>query len=205
MDPFDPPYLSGQLVSIGAGGHLTLRLSEAALNSPSNPFGLDFIVFGNSGFIITNGDFSGGGITDGTLFGASSGVTRVSVSADNINYFVLNPGLTPAVDGAFPTDGLGNFQLPVNPALALGDFAGQDLAGIRSLYHGSGGGTGFDLSWARDGEGNPTALDSVRYVRFDVLSDKIEIDGITAVPEPSTWSGLLLAGVLALIRRYARR
>src|SRR5687768_14743038 len=82
VDPFNPPYLSEQLVSVGAGGHLTLQFDSQILNNPGNPFGIDFLIFGNSGFSITNGDFSGGGITDGSLFGANSGQTRVSVSAD---------------------------------------------------------------------------------------------------------------------------
>jgi len=81
-DPFNPPYGTNQIVSLGAGGSLTLRLSTPIANDPSHPFGVDFILFGNSGFIITNGDFSGGGITDGTLFGnnPSAGGTRVSLT-----------------------------------------------------------------------------------------------------------------------------
>ena len=40
---------------------LTVRLGAPIRNAPSNPFGLDFIVFGNAGFVTTNGDFTGGG------------------------------------------------------------------------------------------------------------------------------------------------
>src|SRR5690349_11350207 len=67
--PSDPPYLISQLVSVGTGGSLTLQFNTPILNNPSHPFGMDFIIFGNSGFIITNGNYSGGGITDGSTFG----------------------------------------------------------------------------------------------------------------------------------------
>ena len=80
VDPFSPPYLSSQVVSIGAGGSLTVHLDTPVVNDPAHPFGVDFIIFGNSGFVITNGNFSGGGITDGSLFANNSGSTRVSVS-----------------------------------------------------------------------------------------------------------------------------
>lgn len=202
VDPFNPPYLSSQLVSAGAGGSLTVQFNSPILNSPGHVFGLDFIIFGNSGFIITNGDFSGGGITDGSLFGNNPGATRVSVSADNVTYYTLNPSLAPVVDGFFPTDGNGDFSLPVNPALNSGSFAGKDMTGIRSLYAGSGGGTGFDISWAEDGGGQSVFLPGISFVRVDVLSGKSEIGGFSVVPEPSTWVlALIGAGLLFGARR----
>src|ERR1041384_5432468 len=79
VDPFDPPYLPNQLVSIGAGGSLTLKFTRPVLNHPRNRFGIDFIVFGNSGFIITNEfsldtfDWIGTPATDGSLFGNNQG------------------------------------------------------------------------------------------------------------------------------------
>ena len=133
VDPFSPPYLSEQLVSAGAGGHLTLQFDTQVLNNPANPFGIDFLIFGNSGFSITNGDFSGGGITDGSLFGANSGQTRVSVSADGTTFYELTPSLAPVVDSPFPTDGSGNFYRPVDPALTRDSFSGRNLTGIRQL------------------------------------------------------------------------
>jgi hypothetical protein len=198
VDPFNPPYLKEQLLSLGAGGSLTVAFSNPILNSPSNPFGLDFIIFGNSGFVITNNNYSGGGITDGSLFGPNSGPARVSVSDDNVHYYVLNPARTPTVGSLFPTDGSGNFELPVNPSLANGDFAGQGLAGIRTLYAGSAGGAGFDLSWAQDANGQSVNLSEVRFVRIDELGGTVDIDALAAVgavPEPSTWA-LLATGLM---------
>jgi hypothetical protein len=201
VDPFNPAYLKEQLVSIGSGGSLTLGFSSPIINDPAHRFGIDFMIFGNAGFVITNGNFSGGGVTDGTLFGANTGTSRVSVSDDNVHYFVLNPARAPGVDGLFPTDGSGSFDVPVNPALSGKDFTGLDLSGIRALYNGSAGGTGFDLSWAVDAQGNPVNLPEVRFIRLDLLTGAAEVDGVAGlgvVPEPATWT-MLATGLVATI------
>jgi hypothetical protein len=181
VDPFDPPWQNSQLVSVGAGGSLTLQFNPPIIKDPTHPFGLDFIIFGNAGFIITNGDYSGGGITDGSLFGNNTGVTHLEVSADGTNWFTLNPALAPTADGLFPSDASGDPGVPVNPALTGGSFAGQGLAGIRALYNGSAGGAGYDLAWAQDTNGNFVNLPIARYVRLDVLSGKADIDAVSTV------------------------
>ncbi len=202
VDPFNAPYLSSQLVSLGLGGSLTVQFNSPILNHPANPFGLDFNVFGNAGFVITNAmdenwNYLGTPRTDGSLYGADAATTRVSVSSDGINFFTLNPTLAPTVDGLFPTDGSGDFGLPMNPALNGGAFVGLDLAGIRSLYNGSSGGIGFDIAWAQDGSGNGVSLTSISFVRVEVLAGKAEIDGFAVVPEPAS-AALLLLGSLAV-------
>jgi len=202
-DPFNPPYLSTDIVGVGTGGSITLQLSTPIQNNPNNPFGLDFIIFGHAGFNIVNGDYSGGGITDGTFFTGGTSDVRVSVSADGTTFYTLNPALTPQVDGLFPTDSSGNPLLPVNPALTAADFAGQDLNGIRALYAGSAGGAGFSLAWAIDSNGQSVYLPSVDYVRLDVLNDGTAayIDAISVVPEPATWTLALTSAGLFLLRR----
>lgn len=195
VDPLAPAYLKSQLVSIGTGGSLTVQLSSPIRNDPGNPFGLDFLVFGNSGFITTNAydeNFNpiGTPATDGSLLGAGA-ATLISVSTDGLTYFTLSPELSPLIDAMFPTDGSGDFGKPVHPGLKSSDFAGLTLENIRALYAGSGGGTGFDLGWARDASGAPVNVDNIRYVRIDVTGGKVEVDGfngVVAVPEPSVWA-----------------
>lgn len=205
-DPFNPAYSAAHLVSVGAGGSITLSFSQPILNT-AHAFGLDFNIFGNTGFIITNStdenwNYIGAPATDGSLFANNPGITRVSVSADNVNFFALNPLLAPTVDTYFPSDTAGNFQLPMHPALTGGSFAGLDLTGIRALYAGSGGGAGYDISWAQDGLGTSVALGSISYVRIEVLSGKSEIDALVAVPEPTTLSlAFLGCGALLIARR----
>jgi hypothetical protein len=199
-DPFNPPYLSSHIAGLGTGGSLTLQFNTPILNNAANPFGLDFIIFGHAGF---TEDFNTG-TTDGSLFTGGTSNVRVSVSADGVNFFTLNPALTPKVDGLFPTDASGNSLLPVNPALTGADFAGKDLAGIRALYAGSGGGAGFDLSWAIDGANQPVSLASVDFVRLDGLSGVAYVDAVSVVPEPSTGALLLAGAALVWLRRRVR-
>lgn len=208
VNPFSSPYLREQLLSIGTGGSLTVAL--AARNDPANPYGLDFQVFGSAFFVIVNGDYSGGGLTDGSLFGHDSGQTRVSISADGIRYYVLEPRRGAGSVGIYPTQGSGDFQVPVNPSLRGEDFAGLGLAGIGLKYQGSGGGTGFDIEWAQQPDGTAAALAEISHVRIEVLSGRLEVDALAAVravPEPSTWALLLvgLGGWLAVSHRPRAR
>jgi hypothetical protein len=190
VTPFNPAYLKSQLVSIGEGGSLTVKFDKAVHNHPRNRFGIDFIIFGNPGFIITNDfDFNtftwiGTPATDGSLFGGGEGQSIVSVSQDGVNFYRLNPATAPAVDGSLPTDGAGDFTVPVDPTLAPADCAGLTEEQIRALYYGSAGGSGYDLATAQDAFGNRVHLQSISYVRIEVISGKVDVDGVSAVFNP---------------------
>jgi hypothetical protein len=202
VTPFAPPFSTGQIVSIGAGGYLTLQLTTPITDDPSHPFGTDFLLFGNSFFVITGGS-GASATTSGAIF-SSSVSTRVEVSQDASTWFTLDPTLAPTVGTYYPTDGAGNPLLAVNPALGGADFAGMNLSGIRSLYAGSAGGADYDLSWARDGDGNLVSLDSVSYVRIDVLSGRTQIDALAVVPEPGVGAVGLLGLALLWLRFFWR-
>ncbi|MGA2176943.1 MAG: hypothetical protein ABSH38_18360 [Verrucomicrobiota bacterium] len=181
VDPFDPAWQTNQILSIGAGGWLTVQFDPPVVQEPGNAFGRDFIIFGNSFFDVTNFSAapslwatSGQVINDG-------GQTRVSVSRDGAAFYTLNPALAPTVNYLFPTDASGNFQLPVDPGLAPSNFAGATLAGVAALYQGAAGGASFAIAWAQDTNGNPVSLYDIRYVRVDVLSGRAQVAGIAAV------------------------
>ena len=199
ITPYAPPFSTSQLVSIGAGGSLTLQLGTPILNDPTHPFGVDFAIFGNSFFVVTNGS-GASAKTSGSIF-TSSVTTRVEVSQDASTWFFLDASLAPTVGTFFPTDGSGNPLAAVNPALMSSDFAGRDLTGIRCLYNGAAGGADYDLAWARDENGNSVDLSSASYIRIDVLSGRTQIDAISAVPEPTLSS----IGGLAVILVFASR
>lgn len=195
-DPFNPPYGTNQILSVGAEGSVTVQFQQPILNHPHNVFGLDFTIFGNSGFIITNEfDFTtfewiGTPATDGSLFGHNTGTTRVLVSRDGENFYELDAPRAPTVDVLFPTDGAGDFRRPVDPALTQDDFAGLTLEQIRALYNGSAGGASYDISWARDANGNSVFLPNIRFIRVEVASGKSEIDGFAAVQRQSRGRGI---------------
>jgi hypothetical protein len=186
VDPFNPPYGTNQVLSIGEGGWLVVKMARPIFDTPRKPFGLDFLIFGNAGFIITNEfdlntfDWIGTPATDGSMFGANEGTTLVSVSADGIIFVPLSHRHAPTVDTLFPTDAAGSFDVPVDPDLKAADFAGATLANMRTLYAGSAGGAGFNVGWAQ-WRGRWVRLPYVRYIRIDVLSGKAEVDGISAV------------------------
>lgn len=181
ITPFAPPFLQSQLLSIGEGGMAIFEFDPPLFNHPANPFGLDFILYGNSGFVITNGNFTGGGITSGNLFGQNTGATRISVSADGESYFELDSTKTPLVDSFYPTDGAGQAGIPVALYIPSNAFASANLEKIRSLYKGSAGGSGYDLDWARRADGTSMKMIQARFIKIEVLEGKSEIDALSAV------------------------
>jgi hypothetical protein len=191
------------VVTIGTGGSLTVSFAVPILNDPNNPYGRDFQIFGNSFFVLAPPSFT---TATGAIGGNQTGNATVSVSSDGVKFYTVeNPSLTPVVDGAFPTDGQGNFSLPVDPSLSPSAFAGKTLEQVRQLYNGSGGGTSFDISWATDEFGARVNLGSIQFVRIDVLSGKADIDGFAAVvPEPTT-TALATLGALGLFMTGNRR
>ncbi|MFN0133330.1 MAG: hypothetical protein ACKVW3_12490 [Phycisphaerales bacterium] len=201
VTPFNAPYLTDQVVSIGVDGSLTLAFDQPVTDDPNNPFGIDMLVFGNSFFF------------DPILFepiarAISADGGTVEVSADGQTWFLV-PGV--AADGLFPTLGyqdvtdpfssppgnvLTDFTRPVDPAFA---WLNADLATLVAGYNGSGGGAGIDLA--------SVGLASVSFVRLSLpvgASGNIEIDAVsdvTAVPSPATLAAFVPFGLVAFRRR----
>lgn len=201
VTPFSPPFGADEIVSIGTGGFLTLRFDDPITNAASHAFGIDLILFGNGGFVLT-GDGTTGGAPG--LFGAG-GEATVEISADGANWFlvdVVDPEARPTLaysdltepfpdtPGQVATD----FFQPLDPGLELADFANLDIVGLSGLYAGSGGGVGIDIA----GSG----LDEAWFVRLSNHSDmRFEIDAVAAVPAAPGVAALALAGVGAARRR----
>ena len=156
VTPFNPPYLDSEVVTLGAGGSLTLRLGTPALDAATNPFGVDLIIFHNGGYI--DAAFPAG-VVGGTFFDGGA----IEVSADGVEFFAI-PGI--AAESNFPTlgyldlltpfteergDVVSDFRLPVDPAI---DPDGMDWSQLLTAYDGSGGGVGIDIAAAGLGEVN---------------------------------------------------
>ena len=181
VSAFNPAFGTDEILSIGRGGHIIVSFDTPVTDDPANPFGLDLLIFGNTGFIDANWP---NGVVGG-LFGNDGGFIEVSI--DGVDWF---PVKAIQADGLFPTIGyldsgpyddqpgseLTDFTLPVDPSLALGDFLGLNNNETLDLYGGSGGGVGIDLA--------EVGLDAISFVRVFVPDDaqgNVEIDAFSDV------------------------
>ena len=203
LDPFNPHYEADQVVQIGEGGHLVLRLSNyVEINAGIAQIG----IFGNAGLI--DADFPNGVTADpvGT-FGVDP--VTVSFSLDGNTWF----GST-NVDLEQPTSFYTDLAASApadfgqNHALSLTDYAGKTLAEIQSLLGGSAGGNWIDIG--------TTAIPRAAFLRLEVPDDgdantfiTAEIDAIAIenravgapIPEPSAPLLTLAVILFASIRR----
>lgn len=176
-------------------GFITVKFDQPIVDDPTNPYGIDLNVFGNSfyignGFVSDSSDMRGYNLVGG-LFAEP---VVISVSPDNVNWYTYANG--PYGDTAFPTQGTqwsgeqydatGNgwtstptdFTKPVNPTLdAVLGVMGQPIpaADAIGMYLNSGGGTGIDLA--------PSGFSSIQYVRVEATAQfrDGEIDGFADV------------------------
>lgn len=175
-DPSGAPVVT----TIPAGGWLTVEFDPPLLDDPANWDGKDFIVFGNAFLVGTvaawNTNMNALRI-NGTGAVFSEPVT-VAVSPDGVQWHTY---ASPLADGHWPTqafawtDGAwGEPQDPCRPVpadLAPSSVGGRTVAEAIHLYHGSAGGTAYDLA--------PSGFATVRYVRF--TSNGGEVDAVSRV------------------------
>jgi hypothetical protein len=181
VSPFNAPWLADEIVSVGTSGSVVLSFNEPVVDDAANPWGIDLIVFGNTGCIDTS--YPNGVV--GGLFSDDGGMIEVSVDGKQWVEITstLADGLWPtrgyidsqpydAVEGTKPTD----FTMPVDPRLTLEDVMGFDNDALMTLYRTSGGGTPIDLA--------ETGLGAISFVRISVEANtkfSVEIDGMADV------------------------
>lgn len=198
INPAYPAWSGGRLLSLvgdddeGTPGFVTIKFDHDVLDDPNNPFGIDFLVFGNA-FGVRDSDeniqlttdpltvsFTGKGSYENAL---------VEVSQDGETWYPYEKGpyadsfmptLGYLYDPAAPDTGLFNGNLywgraaratrPVNPACDFSSFAGLNLAQVCQRYDGSAGGTGFDLAELPLPE-NGNGVKWIRYVRISCVEE----------------------------------
>ena len=220
VSPVNPPPATNQIVSLVHGydedlevdipGSITVRFDHPVVDDPLNPYGMDFIVFGNALQVLVG------------YYTATDNPETVVVKTDQI---IAEPGLVevsqngqtwfsytdgPYADDWPPTLGAvydpenpdasifdGNVwwgattnpTRPLDPTLTAAMFKGQTLAHIVSLYEGSAGGTAFDIggfNLPADARGRKW----IQYVRVTSLTttedaDWTEVDAFADV-SPAT-------------------
>jgi hypothetical protein len=218
LSPFSPAYQGDELVQIGEGGQLTLRLGRYVNVVPGKSLGVV------SNVSLVDSDFTDNTGTNGptaSTFGGGRAVVRVS--PDGANWVSLGevtfdlPALYYANAGAYDAAGPANpittdFGKPFEGTLR--SFDGKDWAGTVAAFAAigggySGGGTWLDLSG--------TGLAQVGFVQFLVPDDgnagtanRFAVDSVSiangfagaSVPEPA---GLgVIVATMALLRRGRR-
>lgn len=203
------------ITTINTGQYVEIKFDHQVIDDAMNPYGIDFLVFGNA-FFIGNGSVSNSTNMNTYTLSSTGGVfaenMKISVSQDGTNWYTYENG--PYGDSMFPTnaylwdsknacwtDTESDYTKPVDPSLTNADFAGKTGAQAIALYNGSAGGTGFDL--AESGYG------WIQYIKVEGVNGFSggEIDGfsdVAAVPEPSSLLALV-TGAIGLIGFGIRR
>ncbi len=150
VSPFAAAWTPADVVSIGAGGFITIQLDAPATDDANHPFGIDLIVFGNSFFVdvappfgVAGGLVSDGGIIDVSADGQSwHEVTKAAADGLWPTLAFSDAGPYDVVGGEVPSD----FRLPMDPTLTVEEALGLPWEELVALYGGSGGGRGIDLA-----------------------------------------------------------
>lgn len=160
-------FSTGMLATVKSGGYLILSFDHPVEDEALNPYGIDFIVFGNAFMDMpgnqewTNGHPSLVEVTAAVF----SEPALVSVSQDGTNWFSFTngpyaddfpPTLGRQLDTDTPEASLGAWNgwwgaptdptFPLPPDLTATNLAGLTVEEIARLYGASAGGTGFDVS-----------------------------------------------------------
>jgi hypothetical protein len=196
-----------ELTGIAAGGHLEVAFDHRVLDHPANPYGADFIVFGNTWQSINQNSTSW---TNGNPSATRTAGTcnreqgRVLVSQDGTNWIAYpHAEADPGADDFAPTLGrvydtnrvdesLGGWNawwggatdptVPLDPALTPAEWNNFSVAELAQRYRGSAGGTAFDLSGLPLAPDPDTGCKWIRYVRIErSVQLNVEIDAVADV------------------------
>ena len=180
VTPFHPCFGTNEIVSIGAGGQLTLSFDPPLRDQANNPFGIDFIVFGNSFFTdaaYPNGVVGALAADGGTIQVSADGITWISIPnvfADGLCPTMgwVDGGAYAATNGVIATDP----NTPVDPTWTAASLSGKTYDELVGIYDGSAGGAGVDLASV-----GLTQAIAVRIIVPTGIHPNVEIDAVARV------------------------
>jgi hypothetical protein len=174
------------VTTLGNSAAIVVKFDHRVADDPANPYGIDFIVFGNSFFLRVGGDLDPYKNMEDCFLTNPTSVNSepviVSVSPDGNNWYTYSNG--PYADAAFPTNAYAwdrenhcwgkefDWTKPIDPNLTVSNFDGLSAADAIDLYGGSAGGTGFDLA--------ESGFKWIQYIKVE-SNDYGEVDGFADV------------------------
>jgi hypothetical protein len=209
---FNTSWPGGQktVVTLGPGRDVIVGFDHKVSDDIKNPYGIDFIVFGNNAFgkpgtwyLMCNTNMATVSLANPAYLLTYEPVV-VSVAQDpNGPWYSFDNGPFADAD-LFPTnsfawvgssvggDGCTNWGSasdplkPVDPNLQWEDFDGLTVAQAIALYNGSAGGTGFDLQWLDPNDFEKLKIDPQtgrRWIQYVKLSSNSggEVDAVSDV------------------------
>ena len=190
------------LLTLKVGSQIIVRFDQPVYHRPEHPYGVDFIIFGNTFYLadstvndlvdMSTCGLAGSSDDEPLKVSVSPGYTglagEVAANPDTWPWYRYDNG--PYGCTVFPTqayqwnrataswsDTLMDFTKPVNPAMQnLIAAGGLSAADAIDLYNGSGGGTGFDLS--------ASGFSWIQYVKIDAIDPNFssgQIDALASV------------------------
>ena len=209
------------ITTINKDSWAIVKFDHMVKNDAKNPYGIDFLVFGNTGLSTPN--WNNPNMNEVNISGGTYGTEEVKVSVSpgfeglagqvesDHNTWRWYTYTSQTADNFFPTQGYHwdaanakwtdnemDFTKPVDPALKDKIKAGgMTAAQVIEAYKGSGGGTGFDLA--------ESGFDAIQYIK--VTGNGGEVDAfadVAATPEPASLA-LLTIGGLTVLRRRKRK
>ena len=188
------------IVTVDIGAEIVVGFDHKISDDPGNPYGIDFIVFGNSSFECSGWVEPNTNMDEFFLKNPTSIFAEwvtVSVAQDpNGPWYTFTNG--PYADGMFPTNAFAwdsdnnnwgdelNWLKAVDPNLSVSDFDGLSAAEAIALYDGSAGGTGFDLKWLDPNDYQALEVDPdsgrrwIQYIKV-ISNESGEVDGFADV------------------------
>ena len=213
VHPAVPAYGGGMHLSLVSPdevvpGYVVIAFDHDVIDDPDNPFGVDFIVFGNSG--CTKSTTTGMTALDDP---ATCRLTAAGFPEESIVEVAQNPngpwygsdqwrtsdGFAPTLGHVYdPANADANLYsgnlwwgaptdptYPVDPRIDFSDCAGLTLAELCQRYNGSAGGTGYDLAYVSGLPVNAQGRKWFRYVRIScAYSEEPNEEGDYGFAEP---------------------